>query len=191
MEYRPPVQDRRVSVRRNMIYPVVYTRFDDHGRPFDQKPSRCVNVSLGGVRLQNTFRVEPKEVLHIDIALEESLVSFKGEVVYVIHSQGRGFELGISIKEIKNGDWMALNRFVAPPRDSIDLAHDNVIIRTGRIVCPSCGEEIASVARIRDMIPYCKEFLGRCNCGLRYEIRVSSYGSASLSFPDKQIELIC
>ena len=191
MEHKPRIQERRGSIRHNMIYPAIYTRFDKQGRPFDEKPSRSVNISLGGVRLQSSFPVNPKEVLDVALALEDSLVTYKGEVVYVIYSQDKGFELGVSIKEIENGDRMALNRLKVLSRDYRDPEDDNVIIRMGQIVCPNCGEKIASVAKIKDMINYCKEFLGQCSCGQRYEIRISSSSTASLSFPDRQIDLIC
>jgi len=191
MEHKPRIHERRSSIRHNMIYPAIYTRFDNQGRPFDEKPSRSVNISLGGVRLQSSFAVNPKEVLDVALALEDSLVSYKGEVVYVVYSQDKGFELGISIKEIENGDRMALNRLKVLSRDCRDPEDDNVIIRMGQIVCPNCGEKIASVAKIKDMISYCKEFLGQCSCGQRYDIRISSSSTASLSFPDRQIDLIC
>jgi hypothetical protein len=51
--------------------------------------------------------VNPKEVLDIDMALEHSLASYRGEVVYVIRSDDESFEFGIAIKEIQNGDRMA------------------------------------------------------------------------------------
>lgn len=185
------IQDRRNSVRWKMIYPAIYTRFDKEGRPFDEKPSRSMNVSLGGIRLQSSFPVHPRETLDIAVALGNSLVSYKGEVIYVIHAQDQRFELGISIKKIRNGDRMILNRFRVQPRDSSDPEAENLILWMGQIVCPNCGEPIGSVDKIKAMIAYCKEFLGRCSCGLRYDIRISSYGSASLTFPDKDIELVC
>ncbi len=188
---KPRVQDRRSSVRHNLVYPVIYTRFDNQGRPFDTRPSRSMNVSLGGVRLQSDFPVNPREVLDIAIALEDSVVSYKGEVIYVLPSHGQGFQLGISIKEIENEDRIALTRLRAPARDSRFFDRDNLIVSMGQILCPNCGTQIASVAKIRDMIDYCTEFLGQCRCGEMYSIRIASFGSASLSFPDKQIELIC
>lgn len=185
------IQERRNSVRWKMIYPAIYARLDQEGRPFDQKPSRSIDVSLGGMRLQSIFPVQPREMLDIAVALGNSLINYKGEVVYVIHDQDQGFEMGISIREINKGDRLTLNRVKRQLWDSYDIEHDNLIIRRGRVVCPNCGEPIGSVDKIRAMIAYCKEFLGQCSCGLRYDIRVSSYGGASLSFPEKQIELVC
>ena len=70
-------QDRRDSIRLKMICPVTYTRLDNHGRAYDQKISRSVDVSLGGVRLQSSFPVDSEEVLDITMALGESLVSLR------------------------------------------------------------------------------------------------------------------
>ncbi|NIS59808.1 MAG: hypothetical protein GTO13_03600 [Proteobacteria bacterium] len=105
-------QDRRGSKRLKMIYPAIYIRFDNQGRPYDQKISRSMNVSQGGVRLQSSFLVGSGEVLDITMALGENLVNFQGEVVYVRPSEHEGFELGISIKDIENGDNNTLARFI-------------------------------------------------------------------------------
>lgn len=57
-----------------------------------------------------------------------------------------------------------------------------------RISCPNCGEQISSLGRVRELIVYCKEFFGQCNCGQKYYVRLSSSGGATLSFPDRQVE---
>lgn len=112
MENTLGFQDRRGSIRLEMIYPTMYTRFDNQGRPYDQKISRSMNVSQGGVRLQSSFLVDSGEVLDITMALGENLVSFKGKVIYVAPSEDEGFELGISIRDIENGDKNTLTRFI-------------------------------------------------------------------------------
>ena len=105
-------QDRRGSIRLKMIYPAIYTRFDNRGRAFDQKISRSMNVSQGGVRLQSSFLVNSGEVLDITMALGEDLVAFKGKVVYVTSSEDQGFEFGISIEDIEHQDRIALTHFI-------------------------------------------------------------------------------
>jgi hypothetical protein len=191
MDDKLRIQDRRNSARRKLIYPALYTRFDREGRPFDEKPSRSMNVSSGGMRLQSSFPVQPKETLEIAMAMEDRLVNFKGEVVYVIRAQDQTFELGVSFVHVESRDGLALSRSKGQVRDSGPRDDQTMILERGHIVCPNCGKPIASVERIRAMTAYCKELLGRCDCGLGYEIRVSSFGSASLSFPDRQIELVC
>jgi hypothetical protein len=105
-------QERRGSIRLKMIYPALYTRFDNQGRECDQKISRSMDVSQGGVRLQSSFLVDSGEVLDITMALGENLVTFKGKVVYVAPSEDQGFELGISIQDIEVQDRVALTRFI-------------------------------------------------------------------------------
>lgn len=190
MEDSLRLQNRRYSARFNGIYPVIYTRFDDQGRECDQKPSRSVNVGPGGVRLRSSFPVNPSEVLDVTVALEDTLISFMGRAVYVTRFEDHTYEFGISIKEIEDRDRIRLSRF--SQRILVrGLEHDNVIVRGDRIMCPTCGDQIASVARVKDMITYCKEFLGQCACGERYEIKLYSSDNAVLYFPDKEMELIC
>jgi hypothetical protein len=105
-------QERRDSIRLKMDYPAIYTRLDDQGREYGQKISRSRNISLGGVRLQSNLPVDPGEVLVITMALGENLVTFKGKVIYVTPSEGKGFEFGISIEDIENQDRIALTRFI-------------------------------------------------------------------------------
>jgi len=105
-------QDRRNSIRLKIDYPAIYTRFDNQGRECDQKISRSMNMSLGGVRLQSSFPVDSGEVLDISMALRENLVTFKGKVIYVTGSEDQGFELGISIEDIAKQDKIALTRFI-------------------------------------------------------------------------------
>jgi hypothetical protein len=104
--------DRRDSIRLRMDYPALYTRFDNQGRECDQKISRSINVSLGGVKLQSRFPVDSGEVLDISMALGQDLVTFKGKVIYVKGSEDEGFELGISIEDIESQDEITLRRFI-------------------------------------------------------------------------------
>ena len=105
-------QNRKDSIRLKLIYPSIYTRFDNKGRAYDQKICRSMNVSLGGVRLQSSFPVDSGEMLDITMALGENLVTFKGKVIYVTPSENQGFEFGISIGDIENQDRIALTRFI-------------------------------------------------------------------------------
>jgi hypothetical protein len=111
-------RDRRGSIRLQMIYPTLYTRFDNQGRAYDQKISRSMDVSQGGVRLHSSFRVDSGEVLDITMALGEHLVTFKEKVIYVTRSEDQGFELGISIEGIEDGDKITLTRFIDDFRGS-------------------------------------------------------------------------
>jgi len=105
-------QERRGAIRLRMMYPAVYTRFDNQGRACDQKMSRSMDMSQGGVRLQSSFSVDSGEVLDISMALKEDLVSFKGKVVYVTSSEKEDYEFGICIEDIGDEDRIALTRFL-------------------------------------------------------------------------------
>ena len=113
-------QERRDSMRLEMMFPALYTRFDHEGREFDQKISRSMDLAPGGVRLQSSFLVDCGEVLDITMALGEDLVTFKGKVVYVTSSRDRdqGIEFGISIQDIEIQDRITLTRFIDDVKDS-------------------------------------------------------------------------
>ena len=112
MEDRLTFQNRKDSIRLKVIYPAIYTRFDNKGREYDQRICRSMNVSQRGVRLQSNFPVDSGELLDITIALGGNLVAFKGRVVYVASSEDEGFEFGISIADINDQDRVALTRFI-------------------------------------------------------------------------------
>lgn len=111
-------QERRGSIRLKMMYPALYTRLDNQGRACDQKMSRSMDMSQGGVRLQSSFPLDSGEVLDISMALKEDLVSFKGKVVYVKSSEKEDYEFGICIEDIGDEDRITLTRFLEGFRGS-------------------------------------------------------------------------
>jgi len=92
MEDQSRIFGRRKSIRLKIICLAMYTRFDKMGRPADQKPCRTVNLSLGGVKLQTGFPVNPGEVLDVSMVLGENSITFKGTVIYVNPSRDEDFE---------------------------------------------------------------------------------------------------
>lgn len=104
--------DRRSSIRLKMDYPAVCTRLDNLGRPYDQRISRLINVSLGGARLRSSFSVKTGEVLDVTMALGKNLVNFKGKVIHVIASEDQGFEFGVRFTDSEHQDRIALTRFI-------------------------------------------------------------------------------
>jgi len=83
--------------------------------------------------------------------------------------------IGLSTQKENSHDSVSLGDAWAPPIESV--------------VCPNCGEQISSVARVNEMIAYCKDFFGQCSCGQKYHIGLSYSGNAILSLPDRQIEI--
>jgi integration host factor subunit beta len=113
-------QNRKDSIRLKVICPAMYIRFNNQGMACDQKTSRSMNVSQGGVRLQSNFPVDSGEILEVTMALGEDLIAFKGKVVYVTSSEDQGFEFGISIEDIENQDRVVLTRFIYYSKGSGD-----------------------------------------------------------------------
>ena len=60
-----------------------------------------------------------------------------------------------------------------------------------QILCPNCGEPIASLPKIKGIIGFCKEFWDQCSCGQRYQFKLSDPNTVVLSFPDRQLEIVC
>ena len=105
-------QDRRRSLRLNAQCPCTYTRFDDQGRPYDQRPCQTLDLSSEGLGLQSDFPVDSGETLRIAIALGDNLVSFNGRVAHVDCLPDRGFRFGIAIRDIGKMERIALTRFI-------------------------------------------------------------------------------
>ena len=113
-------RDRRASIRLKVEHPALCTRFDNVGRQRDQRISHSINVSLGGARFRSNFPVNTGEVLDITMALEDNLVTFKAEVIYVTPCEGQGFEFGVSLIASKPQDRITLNQFIYHFQGSIE-----------------------------------------------------------------------
>jgi len=106
------MRDRRNLDRAKINYPATYTRYDKWGSPCDQKIAKVTDVSLRGVSLQSSFRVEPGEILDVTLALGDKLVSFTGKAVHARLSEEHGFDLGVSVEDIEDEQRATLTRFL-------------------------------------------------------------------------------
>ena len=105
-------REKRRWVRINTRCACTVARFDEEGNPKDQRPSKTFNLSSEGVGLETNFLVRPGEILKITMALGDQVVSFRGRVAHVSHSEGQSFQSGISIGDIGKMDRIALARFI-------------------------------------------------------------------------------
>ncbi len=60
-----------------------------------------------------------------------------------------------------------------------------------QIACPNCGEPIADLARLKEIIGSYQELSSQSSWGLKYRSRVSMGDHVVLIFPDRQLEIIC
>ena len=102
--------DRRHVDRLKVDYPASYVQTD---RPYVRRTARLTNLSMAGVKLVSSSRVETGELLDVTLALADREVSFKGRAVYVKPAEEEGFELGISIEEIDDRQRGILIRFLS------------------------------------------------------------------------------
>jgi len=107
------ISDRRNLDRLKINYPAIYTRYDKHGTPCEQRISRLMNLSLTGVMLQSSAPVASGEILDITMALGDDLITFKGKVIHVTPAGDQGFDIGVSIEAIEDQQRIALIRFVS------------------------------------------------------------------------------
>jgi hypothetical protein len=112
MEDQSWAREKRKWVRINTHRPCIVVRFDEEGNARDQGASSTLNLSSEEVGLETDFSVRPGEILKITMALGDQLVSFRGRVAYVKHSEGQSFQSGISIGDIGKMDRIALARFI-------------------------------------------------------------------------------
>ena len=49
----------------------------------------------------------------------------------------------------------------------------------------------ADTAEISEVVKVCKAFLGRCNCGQKYHLTLSTDHAILLSYPDRKMEIVC
>ncbi|MBW2056345.1 MAG: PilZ domain-containing protein [Deltaproteobacteria bacterium] len=104
--------ERRRSVRLRVNRPGSYTRFDEEGRPIEQRPVRSLNISAEGVGLESRYPVDPGEILRFTMALRDNSIRFRGKVIYVNRTEGEGIRFGVSIRDMSKTDRIALIRFI-------------------------------------------------------------------------------
>jgi hypothetical protein len=59
-----------------------------------------------------------------------------------------------------------------------------------KVACPTCGEPIARIGRLKEITLFCKEFWGQCSCGQRYHLKLAEGDILVLSFPEKQLDFL-
>jgi hypothetical protein len=104
------IPNRRQLDRLRVDYPASYVQTH---QPYVRRTARLTNLSMAGVKLVSSSRVETGELLDVTLELADREVSFKGRAVHVGPAKGEGFELGISIEEIDDRERGTLIRFLS------------------------------------------------------------------------------
>jgi hypothetical protein len=107
------IPERRKTDRARTNHLASYTRHNTLGEPCEQVIARLTDVSLGGVRLQSCFSVQPGEMLDITLVLGNNLVNFRGKATHMTPSHEGSFDLGISIEDIEDKQRIALIRLLS------------------------------------------------------------------------------
>lgn len=73
---------------------------------------RTLNVSEGGILLEMHFDIQPEQSVSLTLALEDELVTIKGEVVYARGAKDGKFEIGIHFREINDTAKKVLHKYI-------------------------------------------------------------------------------
>jgi len=87
MENQLRTQDRRNSIRLEMVSPVFYTQIDNKGRACGEIPCKSMDIRSRGAKLKSSFPVGSGEMLEITMSLGPNMVTFRGKVIHATLSE--------------------------------------------------------------------------------------------------------
>ena len=78
---------------------VSYVCIDENGNEIEQGMGKTINISLGGILLETSVRIESKYVLLATIDLKDNLIEIRGKVAYSRKIESGEFLNGIQFLE--------------------------------------------------------------------------------------------
>lgn len=103
-----------------------YICLDEDENIVKQGMGRTLNISESGILLETYFSIEPKQVVHLTISLEENLLDLEGKPVHVRSIDEEKYEIGIQFVERDKSTSGLLKKFISDggvPKES--SASDN------------------------------------------------------------------
>jgi hypothetical protein len=79
-----------------------------------------VDLSLGGVRLETPYSLEPGESLEISIAIGSRAVKCRGKVVHILRGAGQSLMAGVRFEELPKQDRAYLKEYISEVRAQQD-----------------------------------------------------------------------
>jgi hypothetical protein len=104
-------EEKRRFPRLSSLNLVSYTHLNDQNIPDDGGIGRTRDLSKGGVTIQTHKPFPVNSVLQLDIALEERLISVRGQVIHVQKLEGDLYDIGICFTQIGEKDFEDLQKF--------------------------------------------------------------------------------
>jgi len=101
--------ERRKHHRIEAFHPVLYYS-DTYPRP---KIASTLNISLGGAGIETRFPMMRSEGLEISIAIRSHVIKCRGEVVYVLDSEGEKVRVGVQFEGLSKEDNSFLGEYLS------------------------------------------------------------------------------
>lgn len=89
-----------------------YIAIDEDNVTVKQAMGRTLNVSENGILLETHFPMEERQKISLSLALEDDLISVKGEVVYSKPGEDEKFETGIKFSEVNEASRLILKKYI-------------------------------------------------------------------------------
>ncbi|MEW5736829.1 MAG: PilZ domain-containing protein, partial [Thermodesulfobacteriota bacterium] len=104
--------ERRRHTRIDSINLLNFSCFDDQDRLVEQGMGRTLNVSVSGILLETTAKLDLNGVVYVTIAFDEDLFSVKGKVVRQKETGENIYEMGIEFLDLDEGQRRYLLEYI-------------------------------------------------------------------------------
>lgn len=104
--------ERRRHIRIDSINLLNYSCFDGEDHMMEQGMGRTLNVSVSGILLETTSKLDLNGVVYVTIAFDEDLFSVKGTVVRQKETGENIYEMGIEFTDLDEGQQEYLLEYV-------------------------------------------------------------------------------
>ena len=93
------ITNKRKGPRVKTSNGVSYVCMDENGNEIEQGMGKTIDISIGGILLETSVRIESKYILIATIDLKGNLIEIRGKVVYSRKIEFREFLNGIQFLE--------------------------------------------------------------------------------------------
>ena len=105
-------EKKRSSQRIDTHNLLTYVCLDENNQELKQGMGRTLNVSEGGILLETHIPLEPKEIVVLNIGLEEEIMEMKGQITFCKNREDGNFESGIRFFETDDEKLRFLKQFI-------------------------------------------------------------------------------
>jgi len=103
--------EKRKHTRINSLF-LSYVCIDENGKTLNEGIGRTLNVSEGGILLETNFNILPEHNLLITIAVEDTLVDIKGQVIRCQQKEEEKYHTGVEFIDIDESSLNVIMKFI-------------------------------------------------------------------------------